>query len=140
MNQKYGDYEAQLKSLKYFMRYKKAVSIDELCEHVSDRQEWQRRDGTPYVPKTVQEIVRRVLQSSPENFVAINADQWRLRKEGACSFCLHEDVYVCSEGRHFICLDCAELVVEALQEKRAMQEQIAANEAAILSFKEIIGA
>jgi hypothetical protein len=121
--------------------YKSApLSFDAICSQLSHRPEWRRKDDTPYPEKMVEREVREIFRNHPADFVRVNSDQWRRRSKSACSFCLTENVPIACKETHFICLQCAEFVVEALREKEFMSNQAAANEAAIMRFEQILGA
>ena len=115
-------------------------SFAQICERaLRDNKIWQN-SNTPRSRKAIEREVREMLRSHPEQFVAVNRDQWRNRRYDHCSFCLAENVYVVANRGHRICFDCAQRAVDQLRDKKLMTDQIASNEAAILRGDEIIGA
>jgi hypothetical protein len=139
---RWSDYYTRVERLKELLWSKQAKSIDEICIHVCNRPEWLRKDGTPFPnDKAVEREVRAILRNHPVDFVSVDDGAlWRRRDEHACSFCLTEDVQVAKSRNHFICLECAQVAVTFLSEKKAMKDQAEANTAKYLRFEEILGA
>jgi hypothetical protein len=133
---------------------KEPQTVAEICALVSHRPEFSVNShnadnrkglkvGDPPPQAWLERYVREELRDgNPKRFVKVGANLWRNRHHDACSFCLTEDVKVCrsQHGRELICFECAEKVVDTLRKFKIRDDQIAANEQAILSGQEMIGA
>ena len=140
-NLRMSDHHARHEQLTDLLCLSRTLSTEEIYWRVRNHPAWQKKNKESFPEKDVKAEIRRICRYAPRDFVYVEPDQWRRRSLTACSFCLTENVRVVQhEHRIYICLECAEGCVEVLRELKFMDDQTATNEAAILSFKEILGA
>ncbi len=144
---------SRLSALKSVLSYWRAepMTVEQIGYSVSEYPEWRRENsrtgkwqrGDRLPANVLERELIGMLAAHKDEFIETNSGLWRRRDPNACSFCLTEDVQVCARGKFasaHICLECAKLVVEVLQEGKDKRDEIAAREAAIMRCEEMLGA
>jgi hypothetical protein len=156
--------DARYEQIDHLLHCDKWMTVEDIFYKVAGRREWRKGTSTstgtcwgdPMPEASIKKKIVEILGRHPREFVRgehRGQSLWRRRYWMHCSFCWKEgfagtNLYsAVFQGAHIavfqgahICRKCAEVAVQHLSKLDERDAQANANECAILSGKEILGA